>query len=326
MVVFGQFVVGPPGAGKTTYCNGMRHMLEQLGRPRCVVNLDPANDRLPYECEIDIRDLINVEDVMDEFQLGPNGGLVYAMEYIEVNLDWLIERIRKEAAKVTGQRCAYVLFDCPGQVELYTHNEVMTKLTSRLVRELDFRLTAVHLVDSTLCIDAHRYLSAVLLSLSAMMQLELPHVNVLSKFDVLARQMNELDFRLDYYVGGFDLSQLLHTLQLNEHPLSQKFAKFNEMLIQLIDDFSLVRFEPLDIEEKVTVLRVLAQCDAANGHVFGEELAGEDEKGRPLRLYDVAMQDGREAIEDYIEKLEMKYLEEEPDLDDLALRKVTRSD
>lgn len=45
---FGQVVVGPPGAGKTTYCNGMLHYFELLGRKAVVVNLDPANDHLPY--------------------------------------------------------------------------------------------------------------------------------------------------------------------------------------------------------------------------------------------------------------------------------------
>lgn len=46
---FGQVVVGPPGSGKTTFCNGMLHYFELLGRKACVVNLDPANDHLPYE-------------------------------------------------------------------------------------------------------------------------------------------------------------------------------------------------------------------------------------------------------------------------------------
>jgi GPN-loop GTPase len=45
-----------------------------LQRPVAVVNLDPANDSTPYECDVDISDLITVSDVMNEYQLGPNGG------------------------------------------------------------------------------------------------------------------------------------------------------------------------------------------------------------------------------------------------------------
>eukprot|EP00971_Amphidinium_carterae_P092166 1825039-Amphidinium_carterae.1 len=56
MVFYGQLVVGPPGAGKTTYCNGMQQLITALKRPVSVVNLDPANEVLPYDCAIDIKD------------------------------------------------------------------------------------------------------------------------------------------------------------------------------------------------------------------------------------------------------------------------------
>ena len=39
-----------------------------------VINLDPANDRLPYECAVNIEDLIKLEDAMNQYGLGPNGG------------------------------------------------------------------------------------------------------------------------------------------------------------------------------------------------------------------------------------------------------------
>lgn len=48
-----------------------------------------------------------------------------------------------------------------------------------------FRLTAVHLIDSVVCTQPSNYISALLLALSTMLQLELPHVNVLSKIDLL---------------------------------------------------------------------------------------------------------------------------------------------
>ncbi len=73
-MLFGQLVVGPPGSGKTTFCNGMQQFLQLLGRKVAVINLDPANDTLPYECAVDIRDLISLEEVQEEEGLGPNGG------------------------------------------------------------------------------------------------------------------------------------------------------------------------------------------------------------------------------------------------------------
>jgi GPN-loop GTPase len=48
--------------------------MQLLGRRAAVVNLDPANDALPYECAVDVRDLISLEEVQEQEGLGPNGG------------------------------------------------------------------------------------------------------------------------------------------------------------------------------------------------------------------------------------------------------------
>jgi hypothetical protein len=45
-----------------------------------VINLDPAAETYKYKCDIDVRELIKVTDVMEKLKLGPNGALVYAME------------------------------------------------------------------------------------------------------------------------------------------------------------------------------------------------------------------------------------------------------
>ncbi|KAL0171715.1 hypothetical protein M9458_032026, partial [Cirrhinus mrigala] len=105
---FGQVVIGPPGSGKTTYCRGMQEFLSRLGRKVVIVNLDPANEGLPYPCAVDISELVTLDDVMDGLKLGPNGGLIYSMEYLEANLDWL-------ESKLKHHQGSYFLFDCPGQ-------------------------------------------------------------------------------------------------------------------------------------------------------------------------------------------------------------------
>ena len=60
VVRFGQAVIGPPGAGKTTYCHGLARFLLARGRPVAVINLDPANDQVPYPVAVDVRDLVNL--------------------------------------------------------------------------------------------------------------------------------------------------------------------------------------------------------------------------------------------------------------------------
>ena len=60
-----------------------------LGRRAYVANLDPAAENFGYDLSFDIRDLISVDEVMEELELGPNGALMYAMEYLLENLEWL---------------------------------------------------------------------------------------------------------------------------------------------------------------------------------------------------------------------------------------------
>jgi GPN-loop GTPase len=91
---FVQLVIGPPGAGKTTFCNGMHQFLGALGRKSSVVNLDAANDGLSYPCALDISSLITLEDIMEHEGLGPNGGIMYALETLEENFDWLQDGLR----------------------------------------------------------------------------------------------------------------------------------------------------------------------------------------------------------------------------------------
>ncbi len=113
MTQYAQVVIGPPGSGKSTYCNGMFQLLSQLGRQTRIINLDPANDDLPYQAYACITELITLSEVMKKLNLGPNGALVYCMEYLEKNITWL---------KTKTSDCNYYLIDCPGQIELYTHN------------------------------------------------------------------------------------------------------------------------------------------------------------------------------------------------------------
>jgi hypothetical protein len=144
---FGEIVVGSPGSGKSTYCYGKHQLFTALNRPISIVNLDPANDNIPYPCAIDIASLITLQDAMSEHGLGPNGGMLYCMEYLEANYDWLEDRLEELGKE------AYVLFDLPGQVELSTNHNSLKRIIEKLGKS-GFRVCDSNLRPERL---AHRW-------------------------------------------------------------------------------------------------------------------------------------------------------------------------
>ena len=92
---FAQLIIGPPGSGKSTYCDGMQQFMSAIGRKCSVVNLDPANDRTNYPCALDVRSLVTLEEIMEDDKLGPNGAVLYALEELEENWEWFEEGLKK---------------------------------------------------------------------------------------------------------------------------------------------------------------------------------------------------------------------------------------
>ncbi|KAK5082485.1 hypothetical protein LTR70_008371 [Exophiala xenobiotica] len=258
---FAQLIVGPPGAGKSTYCNGMQQFMGAVGRKASVVNLDPANDMTSYEPAIDVRDLVTLESIMSNDELGPNGSVLYALEEVEHNLDWLRERLKK-----LGED--YVLFDCPGQVELFTHHDSLRRIFFA-IQKMGYRLVVVNLIDSYALTLPSLYISTLLLSLRTMLQMDLTQINVLTKIDNL-HKYPDLPFNLDYYTEVQDLDYLLPSLE-KESPMfgTGKFEALNKAVCQLIEDFGLVGYETLAVEDKKSMMALLRTIDRAGGYVFG---------------------------------------------------------
>lgn len=271
--MFGQVVIGPPGSGKSTYCYGMYQFLSAIGRKCAIINLDPANERQPYpNCAFDIRDFITVEDVMNSNNLGPNGGLMYALESLDANgMNSILSKIKQ-----LGSQRNYLIFDCPGQVELFTHHNSLLNIFKQIVKVLDARLCVVSLVDSIYLTSPSQYISIVLLSLRSMLQLDLPHVNVISKIDML-HTYGELPMRLEFYTEVQNLKYLNPYLE-KESPtiLGKNYVRLTEMIGNLVEDFNLVSFEVLSIDNKNAMIKLLQTIDLANGYAYGSSELGFD--------------------------------------------------
>lgn len=105
---FAQLVIGPPGSGKSTYCNGMQQFMSAIGRKCSIVNLDPANDQTSYTPAVDVRELVTLEEIMKEDTLGPNGAVLYALEELEENFDWLEEGLQNLGGTLGSLCTSYI--------------------------------------------------------------------------------------------------------------------------------------------------------------------------------------------------------------------------
>ena len=176
---YAQLVIGPSGSGKSTYCKVIQSMSEILNRNVHIINLDPAADYLPYDPLIDVRDLITLKDVMEEYKLGPNGGLVFCIEYLLQNFDWFETELDKIAEE------DYIMIDCPGQLELYSHMPTIQMFSARLI-DMGFSICCVCLIDSTFIHDEYKFIGGMLMALSFIVSLNLPNICVISKCDLVS--------------------------------------------------------------------------------------------------------------------------------------------
>jgi hypothetical protein len=272
---YGTIIMGPAGAGKTTFCSALIQHLRANRRSCYYINLDPAAEDFVYEPDIDIKELISLEDVMDELHLGPNGGLIYCFEFLLQNLDFITDPLET----VTDEYL--IIIDMPGQIELYTHVPILPALVRHLTRgSLNISLCAAYLLESTFIIDRAKFFAGTLSAMSAMLMLEIPHVNILSKMDLVKGQVarKELKRFIDPDISLLQdapESGLVYEFQdgvdngeddptdAESVMTGKSFARLNRAVGQLIDDFSLVSFLKLDVQNEDSVGAVLSYIDDA---------------------------------------------------------------
>lgn len=262
---YAQVVIGPAGCGKSTYCQALQAHCQAAGRACHVVNMDPAADNFGYEAALDLRALVTVDDVMEAMELGPNGALMCAMEFLEEHIpDWLAPELEGFAED------DYVVFDCPGQIELYSHAPSFKAFIDHL-RRTEWNVCAVFMIDSHFMTDAAKFIAGSMTALSAMVQLELPHVNVLTKLDMLENK-EDVEAYLDV-----DAKLLTHSLNRG---MPRMYHRLNESVAQIVDEFSMVSYFPLDYSNEDSLQDLVLTID--NAIQYGEDMDVKD----TLKAYD----------------------------------------
>nr|ANM86156.1 GPN-loop GTPase 3 [Stygiella incarcerata] len=263
---YAQLVVGPAGVGKSTYCRRMfDHLRDRKRRPH-IVNLDPAvPGDLPYESSIDVRSLVTVEDMMQEYGLGPNGALMMCLQYLMENIAWFEEELNDFPDD-------YLIIDCPGQIELFTTVPFVKGFVEMLVRN-GYHVCTIALVDASYIADIPRFLSGTFVCLASMVKLETAHINVLSKCDLLPGGTSNQDLEKILQPDGEYLSRELDRgMAVRRLSKTDRFARLNAAIGKIIEEYSLVRYVPLNFEEEESVEDLLEQIDMTLQ--FGEDEEG----------------------------------------------------
>lgn len=156
------------------------------------------------------------------------------------------------------------------------------------------------------------YISALLLSLRSMLQMDLPHLNVLTKIDNLANY-SPLPFNLDFYTEVQDLNYLLPHLEAESSRLAHtKFGPLNHAIINLVEEFGLVGFETLAVEDKKSMMSLLRVIDRASGYVFGPAEGAND------TVWQVAVREGLGTMD--VRDVQERWLDAKDEYDEHELR------
>jgi GTPase SAR1 family protein len=260
---------------QSTFCAALITHLQLNRRSAFYVNLDPAAESFEHTPDLDIKELISLKDAMEEVGLGPNGGLIYCFEFLMENLDWLTDALDSLTEEYL------IIIDMPGQIELYTHVPILPTLARFLSQpgSMDIRLAAVYLLESTFVVDRAKFFAGTLSAMSAMLMLEIPHINVLSKMDLVKGQVKKKDLK-NFLTPDLAL--------LEDDPLERKrltseeeedddeskppddreqvmkgasFRRLNRAVAGLIESFSMVNYLKLDVTNEDSVAAILSHID-----------------------------------------------------------------
>jgi GPN-loop GTPase len=168
------FVTGTAGSGKSLLTAALKNWYINRGEDAIAVNLDPGVLELPYEPDVDVRNRIQLQDVMQEYGLGPNGALILAADLTATRLSEIQEEI-------DSFKSENVIIDTPGQTELFAFRESGEFIVRELKADTKVLL---FLIDPLLASTPSNFLSLALLSASVGLRLSIPKMTVLTKRDI----------------------------------------------------------------------------------------------------------------------------------------------
>ncbi|KAF8907029.1 hypothetical protein CPB84DRAFT_1769308 [Gymnopilus junonius] len=171
--------IGMAGAGKSTFVQRLNSYLHSQDPPSppYILNLDPAATFVPYEPNIDIRDTVNYQEVMKQYNLGPNGGILTALNLFTTKFDQVLNLVEQRANSVD-----YVILDTPGQIEIFTWSASGAIITDAIASSLP--AVVAYIIDTPRTTAPATFMSNMLYACSILYKTKLPFILVFNKTDV----------------------------------------------------------------------------------------------------------------------------------------------
>ncbi|KAF4622000.1 hypothetical protein D9613_009297 [Agrocybe pediades] len=171
--------IGMAGAGKSTFVQRLNAHLhaKEPPSPPYILNLDPAVTYVPYEPNIDIRDTVNYQEVMKQYNLGPNGGILTALNLFTTKFDQVLDLVEQRAESVD-----YVILDTPGQIEIFTWSASGAIITDAIASSLP--TVVAYIIDTPRTTAPATFMSNMLYACSILYKTKLPFILVFNKTDV----------------------------------------------------------------------------------------------------------------------------------------------
>lgn len=155
-------------------------------RPPYVVNLDPAVLSVPFDANIDIRDSVNYQEVMKQYNLGPNGGILTSLNLFATKVDQVVglleKRARPDANQPERRPMDTVLVDTPGQIEVFVWSASGSILLESLASS--FPTVIAYVIDTPRTASTSTFMSNMLYACSILYKTKLPIILVFNKTDV----------------------------------------------------------------------------------------------------------------------------------------------
>lgn len=169
------FVIGTAGAGKSLFTASFTEWLKVDKQKTITVNLDPGVINLPYVPDIDIRNRININQIMENYNLGPNGALVLAS-------DLIAEETQRIGGEIEDLQSDVVVVDTPGQMELFAFRASGPYIANELTQD---QKAIIYLFDAVFSFNPLNYVSNMFLSAAVYNRFYFPQLHILSKCDLL---------------------------------------------------------------------------------------------------------------------------------------------